>query len=745
MVGTILGALCGWFLPGVMLSIDFIGALFLNALKIIVFPLVATTLILGITTLGDYTKLGRTTLKTLGFIAATSGIAAAIGLILALVLGPGRGITSGSSPLPIEVMPPQLRSFGDFLTSLIPSNLIEAVDGGNYIGLVVVSIVTGIVLTTRQVRGRTVLSVVKDLQDILMRLLSWLLAVAPLGIAVLVGAAVAANRASLSEFMSGAAMLILVVVIGLLVQGVLLLPTILRLYGQRSPVEYLGNMLPAFWTAFGTASSSATFPVTYEAVVERNRVDERAGSYVLPLSMTLNMNGSALYIAAAAVFVAQAASISLSVVQILQLFLGSLIVSLALGGVPNASLWGVVAVASIAGFPREAMAAFSILLVVDWVLDRLRTVVNVAGDGVAAAVIAETFEFKTVGQRGARMAGARTRPVRRDDRSDRGSADSRPDRRPGRDRDRRPVGERGRRPDRPPSDSTRRDAPDTDRREPERAVSPPDREDRRMRTRPDRSGDESGRDRRRSRPETGDRRSDRGPRDDSRRGQSGGGDRERSDRPRGGDSRHGYSRGDRRPSAGERSQQTEEVAAPDSPVETAPVASFVTPTPVAPTPVAPIPTIEPAAETSTESSSPSESPRVFRRVLKPTSQATAAERPDDSSDDSGQKTTEDRAAEEYSPAVTPEVPTSLPDVVAERDTDVRSDDGAESEAAERPLSFGRKVSRKGRQSSSPKAPDQEVGPVGGSNEGEPTEPVEAEDSYSSENIAFGRSKRKKTR
>lgn len=742
MVGIVLGAVLGWFLPGVLLQINFIGTLFLNALSIVVFPLIVTTVIVGITSLGDYTKLGRTTLKTLGFIAATSGIAAAIGLALALIIGPGRGVTLSSTPLPIEVMPAQLRAFGDFLTSLIPRSLVEIADSGNYIGLVVVSILAGIVLTTRNVRGRTLLSFFKDLRDLLLKLLSWVMMVAPLGLGMLVGSVVARNRNSLTELAEGSSLLLLVAVVGLILHGVFVLPTVLRLYGLRSPVEYLGNMLPALWTAFGTSSSSATFPATYDAVVERNQVDERAGSYVLPLSMTLNMNGSALYLALAAVFVAQTAGLSLSVLQIVQLFIGAVLVSMALGGVPNAALWGVVAVASIADFPREAMAAFSALLVIDWILDRLRTVVNVTGDGVAAAVIAETFEFKTVGQRGARAAGARTRPVRRsDDRPDRGAPDVRTDRRAGRgrDRDRGPAAAGGRRPDRVAQETRRPESPAPNDRVPTERTSsaPPDREDRRQRRRPDRKFDESSRDARRGRDDANGRRSDRGPREDTRRNLPLGAERGRVDRsrPEPGARTDTQRRSSPVTDSAERSDRDRPSLESRGSQDILPIASRLTPVPSADSDSLVGSTPEPVETAQT--------PLVKRRVLpaQPKNQkdstgghavgeiAPAEQVVDRAAPERGE--TPEQPAQE---SRTPDSSESLTPESGERESDEQPDD--------RPVTYGRSLSRKGKAAPPSKSTEPEVGPV---STGETEEVAVPEDSYTSDNISFGRGKRKRVR
>ncbi|MBD3404415.1 cation:dicarboxylase symporter family transporter [candidate division GN15 bacterium] len=707
LLGIIVGALFGWFLPGAILALDFVGDLFLNALKIIVFPLILTTVIVGITALGDYRKLGRTAMKTIGFFVATSGIAVAIGLILAFVFGPGRGMRVSESPIPLEVMPEKLRSFGDFLSSLIPRNLIEAADGGSYIGLVVVSIVVGIVLTTRGVRGRTILSFFKDLRELLLKMLTWLMVVAPIGLGVLVGTVVANHRGTLDELVTVYGTFSLVILVGLAIQFIIVLPIFLKMFGQRSPVQYYSEMLPAFWTAFGTASSSATLPVTYDNVVRRNEVDERAGSFVLPLSMSLNMNGSGLFLAVGAVFVAQAAGVGLSFIQIAQLLIGALIVSMALGGVPNAALWGLIAVCSIAGYPREAMAAFSTLLVVDWLLDRLRTVVNVAGDGVAAAVIGETFEFKTVGRQGARAASARTRSERRprSDRKDR-SGDDRGGRRGGRSGDR-------------SSDrrSTRKAATETGKGE-ERSDN---RRGRRSSERPERQSSRRG-DRRQQRPERGGREG--GRRDDKATPTSGDDKRREDKRQRSDEPARTESRPEPKPAEPKRAERGPE------------------PEPQSPSPATKAERIEeapapkPERSHKPEKSEERQGPQQQEKPEKPEPKADEkpSERPEPKPEPAASEDKRPESAER-----------KLPEAKPSPEPQDGGDEAEEQEKQEKPaMTFGRSLHRRGKAAAEAKKSESEPGPVSASEDDDEKAP-EPESSYSNENISFGRGKRSRVR
>ena len=412
-VGALLGVVFGLFLSNAALWFEFAGMLFLNALTIVVFPLVLLTVIVGLVNLGDYRKLGRISGKTFGLFALSSGAAILIGTTLALLIGPGRGILPLETvPLSNSLMPTSLSSVSGFLTTLLPGNLIEATAGGQYLGLVVISIILGAVLSTLSNKVRGVVTLVRGLQDILHRLVALLLFVAPVGIFFLTAAVVAANRDSLFDATGGVAKLSLVVLLGLVLQLVVVLPLMLAVLARRNPGTYYKNLWPAMLTGLTTGSSVAAYPITYENVIGANDVESRAGSLVLPLSLSLHNCGSALFLAVAAVFTIQAFAIPVTVWLIVKLLVAALIVSLGVSGIPSGALFGLAAVGSFAGFPREALVVFTSLLAIDWLLDRVRTVVNVAGDGVAAGVIAESFEFKTVGRKALRADSTRGRSPR---------------------------------------------------------------------------------------------------------------------------------------------------------------------------------------------------------------------------------------------------------------------------------------------------------------------------------------------
>ena len=390
-LGAVLGALGGYYLGDFFIEIEFLGTLFLNALKMIVVPLIVASMIVGVTSLGDIRRLGRTTGKTLLYYLATTGFAVLIGIILVNVIQPGVGIGDIGREIPEIVADTQQTTFSDFVVSLIPSNLIGAAAEGAVLPLIIFSLVFGGVLTSIGRRGRVVIDFFKGINTAIMKFVIIIIYFAPIGILALIGGIVAHNRGSLSAIASGLGMYSVTVIVGLLIHGVIILPLILKFFGKKNPFRYFLNMGQALATAFTTASSSASLPVTMECVEEKNRVNPKASAFVLPLGATINMDGTALYEAVAAIFIAQAINYPLSIEAQAVIFLTATLASIGAAAIPHAGLVTMVIVLSAVGLPLEGIG---FIFAVDWFLDRCRTTVNVWGDSVGSAVIGETSEMQ---------------------------------------------------------------------------------------------------------------------------------------------------------------------------------------------------------------------------------------------------------------------------------------------------------------------------------------------------------------
>ncbi len=411
--GVILGGLLGYFLPDFMLSISFIGQLFVNALRIVLIPFIVAAVIVGVTAMADIGRINRATGKALYYFVGTSLIAVVIGLILALTLQPGANVSAAGATLPAEMRDLTSLSLSGLLGSILPADMAEAVSRGQFLWLVIVSIFFGAVLISIGDKGKAVVGFFQGLNNVMPRLVRMLMFVAPLGLLSLVATAIASNHSSLGQISSSLGLFSLAVLAGLVIQGVVVIPLFLKFVAGRSIGSFLSAVSPAITTAFGTASPAATLPVTYECVTGEGKVDSRAGAMTLPLGAVINMNGTAVYAIIAALFCVQAANADLSIVQMVVLTLSVLIVSIGSSLLPHGSLLILGVVLYAADVPMFAYAGIGLLAVVDWLFDRLRAVVNVWGDAVGAAVVANTFEFKTARRVRPTVGSRREGPSRR--------------------------------------------------------------------------------------------------------------------------------------------------------------------------------------------------------------------------------------------------------------------------------------------------------------------------------------------
>ncbi|MBW1766226.1 MAG: dicarboxylate/amino acid:cation symporter [Deltaproteobacteria bacterium] len=389
--GAVLGVLCGMYLGDFPLQIKFIGTVFLNALKMIVVPLVIASLIVGVTSLGDIRKLGRTTVKTLAFYLTTTCLSVIVGIILVNLIQPGNGVSPIGAEIPEFVAGRESNTFVDVIVGLVPKNIFAAAAQDKILPLILFALIFGAVLTTIGTKGKPVISFFEGINEAIMKIVMLIIYFAPIGIFALIGGIVAEHRDSIGELMAALGMYALTVMIGLLIHAGITLPTILRFFGNKNPLTYFFNMGQSLTTAFTTASSAASLPVTMECVAEKNKVDHRAASFVLPLGATINMDGTALYEAVAALFIAQIYGVDLSIGSQVVIFFTATLASIGAAAIPEAGLVMMALVLTAVGLPLEGIG---IILAIDWFLDRCRTTVNVWGDSIGAAVIGETRELR---------------------------------------------------------------------------------------------------------------------------------------------------------------------------------------------------------------------------------------------------------------------------------------------------------------------------------------------------------------
>jgi len=375
---------------------DFIGTLFLNALKMIIVPLVMSSIIVGVAGLGNNDNLGRLSTKTLSFYMLTSMLSITVGLILVNLLMPGviDGEAAGSrlnlsSPDAVSEQLARVegRGAGDItgvFLRMVPPNIVQAAADGQMLGLIFFSLLFGVFMTRiTKVYSETMLNLWFGVYETMMAVTLFIMKFAPIGVFGLVAKTVAATGFDAFEPLL---IFFVTVVLALAVHVFVSLSAILWIAGVN-PLHHYRAMLPALLTAFSTASSSGTLPVIIECVEKNAGVSNRTSSFVLPLGATINMDGTALYECVAAMFIAQAYGLDLSLATQFTIVLVALLTSIGVAGIPAASLVAITVILGVIGLPLEGIG---MLLVTDRILDMLRTSVNVFSDSCGAVVIARS-------------------------------------------------------------------------------------------------------------------------------------------------------------------------------------------------------------------------------------------------------------------------------------------------------------------------------------------------------------------
>lgn len=390
-LSAISGVLFGWFFGELSLQIGWLGDLFLNALKTSIIPLIVASIISGIGTLGDIRKLGRLGGSTLLYYGLTTATAVFIGLVVVNIIQPGAGIDMGVSTVtvPDRILEKQGTGASDIVMSLISPNLFASATTMQLLPIIVFTILFAMALTTIGERSKPVFAVFDGINEAMMKLITWIMYFAPIGIFALIAArlGLAGGGEEFFREIQAVGWHVVTVLTGLFIHFCFLL-LLLQLIAGKS-LAYLLGMSRALFTGFGTASSTATLPLTMENARE-NKVSDKAIKFVLPLGSTLNMDGTALYEAAAVLFIAQAYAIDLTMTQQVIVFITATLAAIGAAGIPEAGLVTMVVVLSAVGLPLDGIA---LLLAVDWFLDRFRTVVNIWGDSVGAKVI-DTLAIK---------------------------------------------------------------------------------------------------------------------------------------------------------------------------------------------------------------------------------------------------------------------------------------------------------------------------------------------------------------
>ena len=396
-LGVVLGLLVGpdgrlAGLPLVGLG-GFLGSAFLSLLKMLVVPLVVSSIISGIAAMGNTRDLGRLGVLSLLFYVSTTLIAVVIALLVSNALTPGivdgeparniLALHADAGTVNASVQSQAGRSLGDILLGMIPVNIVEAAAGGKLVGLLLFSVLFGVFITQLEPKLRENMTYFwEGTFGVMMRMTGFIMKLAPLGVLglTLKVTAEAGLDAARPLLMFG---LTVVISLGLYAFGAL--PLLVGVLGRVNPWRLYPAMAPALLTAFSSASSSATLPITLDCLQRRAGVSPRIAGFVLPLGTSINHAGSALYECAAALFIAQAYGLHLSIITQATVVLLALVTSMGIAGIPAASLVGITVILTAVGLPAEAVG---VLLVLDRLLDMARTAVNVLADSVCTVIVA---------------------------------------------------------------------------------------------------------------------------------------------------------------------------------------------------------------------------------------------------------------------------------------------------------------------------------------------------------------------
>ncbi|KAL1138026.1 hypothetical protein AAG570_009721 [Ranatra chinensis] len=397
-----------------VMYVQFPGDLFLRMLKALIIPLLVSSITsaIGSLDLSLSKKIGG---RAILYYLVTTVIAVIEGIILVMLIRPGRGdfdrSASKDEKRPITTVDTLL----DLVRNMFPPNLIQSciaqpnytykkrincttvvsdykswiisneyTTSSNVLGLVVFAVVQGVAIGQMGKVGKPLLQIYSSLGESMMLITNWVVWLSPVGVFFLIAAKMI-EAESFAEMIGQLGLYFLTVLIGLFLHGLIVLPLIFFLATRVLPFTFLANMGQAYVTAFATASSSATLSVSMSCLEEKNKIDPRVSRFVMPIGATVNMDGTALYEAVAVIFISQVRHISLSLGQIIAVSISSTMASIGAASIPQAGLVTMVMVMDTVGLPSEDI---SLIFAVDWLLDRFRTSINVIGDSLGAGIVA---------------------------------------------------------------------------------------------------------------------------------------------------------------------------------------------------------------------------------------------------------------------------------------------------------------------------------------------------------------------
>ena len=370
--------------------IKWAGDIFLRGLRMIVIPLVFTSIALGVAGMGNSAALGRIAGKTLLYYICTTVLAASIGLTLVNIVKPGVGASLNLTE-DVSSVGTQQVSFIDQIVNIVPANIFESMAKGDLLPVIFFAVIFGFFMNkVDQKHSGTLGNLFTAIYEVIMKITFFIIRLAPYGVFAIVAGVVgkqADNPQALLSMAGSLGVFVLVVWGGLLIQGGVVLPLLVRLLGKQNPWRHISKMSTALLTAFSTCSSGAALPVNIRDSQEKCGVSNKIASFVLPLGSTINMNGTALYECVTAIFIAQAYGIDLSIAQQVMIVFTALLAAIGTAGIPMAGMVMLTIVLSAVGLPLEGIG---LVLAVEQLCDMPRTCINTYGDSCGAVIIARS-------------------------------------------------------------------------------------------------------------------------------------------------------------------------------------------------------------------------------------------------------------------------------------------------------------------------------------------------------------------
>lgn len=380
-IAIFLGTIVGLAFPDFAILLDPLGVIFLNLLKMLIFPVVFTSIILGIVSLGNVRELGRIGRILAVFFLGSTTIAAVLGVAFGrLFFSTGTVPTSFVSEI-TDANSIDINSVSGLVSELVPENIFGSIANGSSLPLLFFALLLGSALLAIGSKKDAFVQLTQSFHDALIKIVDWIMKIAPVGIFALIGSLYAQTGI---ELIKPLAVYFTVVLLTLGTHAIVVLPLILLLFTRQSPLTLLRQVSPALAMAFSTSSSLVTLPILMECLKKRSQLSSRIVNFICPIGATINMDGTAIFQAATTLFIASLYGIHLTLGQLALVILATTLASIGSAAIPSAGLLTLVIVLNIVHIPIEGIG---VILAADRVLDMFRTTVNVFSDSVCASIV----------------------------------------------------------------------------------------------------------------------------------------------------------------------------------------------------------------------------------------------------------------------------------------------------------------------------------------------------------------------